>query len=283
VVTSRAIAEAVASAIGTAAVELRPDFLDGLRAASAREASERGRRVLDQLIANAEIANRDRVPLCQDTGTVWVRVRLGSEEAIGGDLQAEIDAAVERAYRDHSLRMSVARDALLDRANTGTNAPAFIDVVLRPGSGATVDVMLKGGGSDNASSLVMLDPSEGFAGVKRVVVAAVEAKAPNACPPLLVGVGVGGTFDKVGGLAKAALLRRLDEPNPDPRLVEIEAELLAAVNATGIGPAGLGGATTALAVHVVSAASHIAALPVAVNMGCSAVRTARVELPGADA
>jgi tartrate/fumarate subfamily iron-sulfur-dependent hydro-lyase alpha chain len=278
VVTSRAIAEAVATAIGTAAVELRPDFLAGLRAAAATESSERGRRVLDQLIANAEIAGRDRVPLCQDTGTVWVRVRLGSEEAVGGDLQAEVDAAVERAYVEHRLRMSVARDALLDRTNTETNTPAFVEVALRPGRGATVDVMLKGGGSDNASALVMLDPSEGFAGVRRVVVGAVEAKAPNACPPLLVGVGVGATFDKVGGLAKAALLRGIDEPNPDKRLAKLEAELLEAVNATGIGPAGLGGATTALGVHLITAPCHIAALPVAVNMGCSAVRTARVEL-----
>jgi len=278
VVTSRAIADAVAEAIATAAVELRPDFLAALREAAAAEPSERGRRVLHQLVANAEIADRDRVPLCQDTGTVWVRVVLGSDEAVGGDLQAEVDAAVETAFRDNALRMSVARDALLDRTNTGTNTPAFIDVLMRPGRGATVDVMLKGGGSDNASAIAMLDPSEGLEGVRRVVVAAVEAKASGACPPLLVGVGVGGTFDKVAGLAKSALLRRLDEPNPDPRLTEIEATLLEAVNATGIGPAGLGGATTALGVHVVTAPCHIAALPVAVNTGCSAVRAGRVVL-----
>ena len=277
-VTSRAIADAVASAVGKAAVELRPDFLAAMRTAAAAEPSERGRRVLEQLVSNAEIAASDRVPLCQDTGTVWVRVGLGSQEAVGGDLQAEIDAAVERAFREGALRMSVARDALLDRSNTGTNTPAFVDVVLRPGHGATIDVMLKGGGSDNASALVMLDPAEGFTGVKRVVVAAVETKATSACPPLLVGVGVGGTFDKVAGLAKSALLRSLREPNADPRLAKIEAELLEAVNATGIGPAGLGGATTALGVHVVTAPCHIAALPVAVNMGCSAVRTARVVL-----
>ena len=278
-VTSRSIADAVGTAVAQAAVELRPDFYEAMCAAVGREPSERGRRVLEQLIANAEIAARDRVPLCQDTGTVWVRVTLGAEETLGGDLQAEVDAAVDMAYRDARLRMSVARDALLDRANTGTNTPAFIDVMLRPGAGATVDVMLKGAGSDNASALVMLDPSDGFEGVKRVVVAAVEAKATSACPPLLVGVGVGATFDKVGGLAKAALLRRLDEPNADPRLADFEAELLEAVNATGIGPAGLGGATTALGVHVITAPCHIAALPVAVNMGCSAVRTARVVLP----
>ncbi len=277
-VTSRAIAEAVREAVATAAVELRPDFLEAMRAALAVEPSPRGRAVLEQLVSNAEIAARDRVPLCQDTGTVWVRIELGTEERIGGNLAAEIDAAVDVAYREHALRMSVARDALLDRGNTGTNAPAFLDVALRPGTGATIDVMLKGGGSDNASALVMLDPAEGEAGVMRTVLAAVEAKATSACPPLLVGVGVGTTFDKVGGLAKRALLRRVGEPHANPEVAALETRLLEAVNATGIGPGGLGGRATALAVHVLTAPCHIAALPVAVNMGCSAVRSARMEL-----
>ncbi len=277
-VTSRAIAQAVGRAIATAAVELRPDFLEAMRGALAGEPSPRGRAVLEQLLANAQIAARDRVPLCQDTGTVWVRVELGADESIGGDLQAEIDAAVDIAYHDNALRMSVARDALLDRGNTGTNTPAFVDVVMRPGTGATVDVMLKGGGSDNASSLVMLDPAEGEEGVMRTVLAAVEAKATSACPPLLVGLGVGATFDKVGGLAKRALLRAIGTPHPNAEVAALEARLLEAINATGIGPAGLGGRTTALAVHVLTAPCHIAALPVAVNMGCSAVRTAREEL-----
>jgi fumarate hydratase subunit alpha len=277
-VTSRTIAEAVGEAIGAAAVELRPDFLAALRAAAAAEPSPRGRAVLEQLVANAEIAVRDRVPLCQDTGTVWVRIELGTEERIGGDLQAEIDEAIGVAYREHALRMSVVRDALTDRGNTGTNAPAFVDVVMRPGTGATVDVLLKGGGSDNASVVAMLDPSEGEAGVMRTVLATVEAKATSACPPLLIGVGVGATFDKVGGLAKKALLRPIGEPNPDGELAALEALLLDAVNATGIGPGGLGGRTTALAVHVVTAPCHIAALPVAVNLGCSAVRSASVEV-----
>jgi fumarate hydratase subunit alpha len=277
-VTSEAIAEAVGRAIGTAAVELRPDFLAALKSASTAEPSERGRLVLEQLVTNAEIAARDRVPLCQDTGTVWVRLELGTEERIGGDLQAQLDAAVDVAYRENRLRMSVARDALTDRGNTGTNAPAFIDVVMRPGSGATVDVLLKGGGSDNSSVLAMLDPAEGAAGVRAVVLAAVEAKATNACPPLLVGVGVGSTFDKVGGLAKKALLRPVGAPNPDAEVAALEAELLADVNATGIGPAGLGGRSTALGIAIETAPCHIAALPVAVNMGCSAVRSARVEL-----
>jgi tartrate/fumarate subfamily iron-sulfur-dependent hydro-lyase alpha chain len=176
--------------------------------------------------------------------------------------------------------MSVVADALLDRTNTNDNTPAFLDVVLgaRTGPGATVHVMLKGGGSDNASSVVMLSPSAGFDGVRDAVLATVTEKATGACPPLVIGVGVGATFDKVGGLAKRALLREIGSVPKDDRIAEFEAELLSAVNATGIGPGGLGGDTTALGVHIVTAPCHIAALPVAVNMGCCAVRSASIEV-----
>ena len=278
--SSASIADAVRVAIPRAADSVRPDFLDALQAAALSERSPRGRAVLAQLLENARIAEADRVPVCQDTGTVWVRVELGDEECVCGDLQAAINAAVAEAYRDAKLRMSVVRDALLDRTNTGDNTPAFVDIALgaRGGTGATVHVMLKGGGSDNASRVEMLAPSAGMAGVARVVLEAVEAKATGACPPLLVGVGVGATFDKVGGLAKKALLREIGTPPSDPRLAAFEAELLSAVNGTGIGPAGLGGDTTALAVHVATAPYHIAALPVAVNLGCCAVRSASVEV-----
>ena len=165
--------------------------------------------MLEQLLDNAAIAERDAVPLCQDTGTVWVRIELGVEECLCGDVQSEIDAAVALAYRDAKLRMSVVRNALFDRTNTGTNTPAFVEVVhaARPGAGATVHLMLKGGGSDNASRVVMLPPGAGVEGVRRVVLETVEAGATGACPPLLIGVGVGSTFDKVAGLAKRALLR----------------------------------------------------------------------------
>ncbi len=272
------IADTVRDAVARAACELRPDVAEALRAAAVHERSVRGRAVLEQLVANAEIASADRVPLCQDTGTVWVRIELGSEERLTGNVQSEIDAAVASAYRDAGLRMSLVRDALLDRTNTGDNTPAFVDVVWRPGTGATVHVMLKGGGSDNASRIVMLSPDAGFEGVQRVVVETVEATATGACPPLLVGVGVGATFDKVGGLAKRALLREIGTVPIDDRVGELERALLDAVNATGIGPGGLGGDTTALAVHIVTGPCHIAALPVAVNMGCCAVRSATVEV-----
>jgi tartrate/fumarate subfamily iron-sulfur-dependent hydro-lyase alpha chain len=276
VLNASQIAEAVRDAIPRVACSLRPDALVALRAAAAAERSERGRAVLEQLLVNAEIAEGDSVPLCQDTGTVWVRVELGAEECLCGDLQSEIDAAVALAFREAKLRMSVVRNALFDRTNTGTNTPSFVEVVqaAQAGTGATVHLMLKGGGSDNASRVEMLPPGAGIEGVRRVVLETVEAGATGACPPLLVGVGVGSTFDKVAGLAKRALLRPIGTPAGGPSIAALEADLLAAINATGIGPAGLGGDTTALAVHLLTAPCHIAALPVAVNLGCSAVRSA---------
>jgi len=278
-VDTAALAAAVYQAVGTASITLRPDVRDALAAAERTEPSERGRAALRQLLENAAIAQTEGVPLCQDTGSVWVRIELGSEEAPGGDLRAAIDAAVGDAYRDFGLRMSMVRDALLDRTNTGDNTPAVIDLVSRPGTGAKVDVLLKGGGSDNASALAMLPPSAGLDGVRRFVLETVEAKATGACPPLLVGVAVGGTFDTVGGLAKKALLRAIGSAPAGAETARIESGLLDAVNATGIGPAGLGGRTTALAVHLVTAPCHIAALPVAVNLSCCAVRSASVEVP----
>jgi len=281
VLTSAQIADAVRRAIPQAATSLRPDALVALRAAAEAERSPRGRAVLGQLLENASLAEADAMPLCQDTGTVWVRVEPGADECVPGDLQAAIDAAVADAYRDAGLRMSVVRDALFDRTNTADNTPAFVDIafgVRTQTTGATVHVMLKGGGSDNASRVVMLPPGAGIEGVRRVVLDCVAEKATGACPPLLVGVGVGATFDKVGGLAKKALLRGIGSLNPDPQAAALEADLLDLVNATGIGPAGLGGDVTALAVHVATAPCHIAALPVAVNMGCSAIRSATVEV-----
>jgi tartrate/fumarate subfamily iron-sulfur-dependent hydro-lyase alpha chain len=276
-VDAAAIAESVYRSIVEIATALRPDVEIAMRAALQRERSERGRRVLETLIANAEAAREDGVPLCQDTGTVWVRVELGAGELPRDDLQEAVDGAVARAFLDRGLRMSVVRDALLDRANTGDNTPAFVELVTRPGFGAVVSVMLKGGGSDNASAVFMLDPSAGMPGVRDAVLATVEAKAAGACPPLVVGVGVGATFDKVSSLSKRALLLPVDE-RAEGVLGEFEAELLEAVNATGIGPGGLGGDTTALAVRVLTAPCHIAALPVAVNLGCCAVRSITVEL-----
>lgn len=272
------IAGAVSRGIAEVATTLRPDVLDAMERAMPLEPAERGRVVLGQLLHNARIAHEDSVPLCQDTGTVWVWVELGQAECVDGDLQAAVDAAVAEAYRVHGLRMSVVKDALGDRTNTGDNTPAFLDVTLREGAGATVHVMLKGGGSDNASAIAMLDPAAGPDGITRFVLETVSAKATGACPPLIVGVGVGGTFDSVGKLAKKALLRPLDVPAATDAAAALEAELLTGINALGIGPAGLGGSTTALGVRVLTAPCHIAALPVAVNLGCSAMRSVTVEI-----
>lgn len=277
-ITAEQIAATVAELIPQAAFNLRPDVARALAAAAATERSERGRAALVQLLENERLAREGEVPLCQDTGTVWVRVELGVEETLVGNVPMEVNAAVAAAYRSAGLRMSLVYDALLERANTGDNTPAFVELAWRPGTGATVSVMLKGGGSDNASRVEMLVPSAGFQGVKRLVLETVEEKATGACPPLLIGVGVGTTFDKVASLAKRALLREIGTVPKDDRVAALEAELLEAVNATGIGPAGLGGDATALAVHIATAPSHIAALPVAVNLGCCAVRTATAEV-----
>lgn len=278
-VTKDQVAAAVYAAIPQLACVLPADVRFGLEEARVREEASRGRAVLDLLCENAQVARGDNVPLCQDTGTVWVSLEVGSDVCVRGDVFAGVDSAVAGAYEEAHLRKSVVRDALFDRSNSGDNTPAFCDIhpVDEPGV-ARLHVMLKGGGSDNASRVVMLPPGAGRAGVVAEVVRCVREKGANACPPLVVGVGVGATFDKVAGLAKRALMRPVDMPAPDERTRAFEAELLAAVNATGVGPGGLGGACTALAVRVATAPCHIAALPVAINMGCSAMRRATIDL-----
>lgn len=277
--TREAVAAAAYAAIRTCAVTLRPDVRAAVEAArGVEQPGSRGEAVLGRILENAAIGTTDGVPICQDTGTVWACLEVGRELMVPGDVLDGVDAAVARAYRDGALRMSVLADALLDRTNTGDNAPAFSELRLVPGRGATLHVMLKGGGSDNASRVVMLAPGAGRDGVRDVVLTCVREKAANACPPLVVGVGVGATFDRVAGLAKHALLRPVGSPAASPEAAAFEHELLEEVNALGIGPAALGGATTALAVHLETASCHIAALPVAVNMGCCAMRSKSVEL-----
>lgn len=266
------------AAVPRLACDLPADVACSLRTACDLEAHERGGMVLDQLVSNAAIASEDRVPLCQDTGTVWVSLELGPDVLVSGDVFDEVDDAVARAYGEACLRKSVVRDALFDRANTQDNTPAFCEIHPNAEPGARLHIMLKGGGSDNASRVVMLVPGAGRQGVIDAVLACVREKGANACPPLVIGVGIGATFDKVAGLAKRALMRPIGSAAEDEAHRDFEAELLEAVNATGVGPGGLGGAHTALAVHVATAPCHIAALPVAINMGCSALRRCTVEL-----
>jgi len=278
VISATAIGTSVGQAVRSAATRLRPDVLAALEAAHGSEGSERGREIIGQLLENARIAESDQVPICQDTGTVWVGVELGPGECIEGDLRTAVDSAVAEAYRDGGLRMSVVRDAVMDRSNTENNTPAFIEITQRDEPGVTVHVMLKGGGSDNASVLRMLEPAAGTSGVADLLEEGVLAKGSSACPPLIIGVAVGGTFDTVAGLAKKALLRPVGSASKLAEIAAWERQLLERVNATGIGPAGLGGDTTALAVHVATAPCHIAALPVAISMGCSAMRTVSVDV-----
>lgn len=273
------VGEAVYDAIRQCAVTLRPDFRKAVEAAreeAAPESREAG--VLDRILENARIGATDGVPICQDTGSVWVCLEVGESLAVPGNIFSRVNDAVARAYTDGRLRMSLVRDALFDRANTGDNTPAFCELKLVPGDSATLHVLLKGGGSDNASRVVMLPPGAGADGVRRVVLDCVREKAANACPPLVIGLGAGATFDKVAGLAKHALLREVGSSAASAEAAAFEEELLAEVNALGIGPAALGGAPTALAVHLETAPCHIAALPVAVNMGCCAMRSASVKL-----
>lgn len=278
------IADAVYDACRTCATTLRPDFKRAVEkaAAEAREArggnSARSASVLEQILENARIAKTDDVPLCQDTGTVWVCLEVGEELAVPGNVFSQVNDAVARAYTQGRLRMSVVEDALFNRTNTHDNTPAFCELKLVPGAHATLHVLLKGGGSDNASRVVMLAPGAGEAGVRSVVLDCVREKAANACPPLVIGLGVGATFDKVAGLAKHALLREVGSPAQSEEAAAFERSLLDEVNALGIGPAALGGAPTALAVHLETAPCHIAALPVAVNMGCCAMRSKSIRL-----
>lgn len=278
-ITPESVAQAVREAIPHLACELPADVRAGLAAARERERHPRGCAVLDLLLENERVAREDQVPICQDTGTVWVCLEAGPDVCIPGNVFSGVNAAVAEAYETARLRKSVVRDALLDRANTGDNTPAFTEIHLvdQPGC-ARLHIMLKGGGSDNASRVVMLPPGAGRAGIVEEVVRCAREKGANACPPLIIGVGVGATFDKVGGLAKRALMRPVGEPAPNAEVAAFEEELLHAVNATGVGPGGLGGVSTVLAVRVATAPCHIAALPVAINMGCSAMRRVTVEL-----
>ncbi len=282
VLTPSAVGQAVYAAIRECATTMRADCFNATQQAYdkalAKDAGSRETSVLRDIVRNALIGKNEGVPICQDTGSVWVCLEVGEQNSIPGNIFSEVDAAVRRAYTEGRLRMSLVKDALFDRRNTSDNTPAFKELRVVPGHACTLHVMLKGGGSDNASRLVMLPPSAGAEGIKREVLACVREKAANACPPLLIGIGVGATFDKVASLAKHALLREIGTPAESDAAAAFEAELLEAVNATDIGPGALGGFPTALAVHLETAPCHIAALPLAINMGCTAMRSATIEL-----
>ena len=273
-----AVTEAVRNLCIEANTRLPEDHLAALRRALVEEESALGREVLEKLLENAEVARERCVAFCQDTGYAVFFVELGSEVQVsGGELGEAIDEGVRRGYDEGFLRKSIVRSPV-DRVNTGDNTPAVVYYDVVPGERLKLTMLVKGAGCDNMSALKMLTPAEGLPAMKRFVVETIEKAGPNASPPLTVGVGIGGPFEKAALLAKKALTRPSGRPNPDPGLAELERELLEAINATGIGPAGYGGRVTAIAVHVESFPTHIAAFPVAVNLDCHSHRTSSVEL-----
>jgi fumarate hydratase subunit alpha len=265
------ITRAVKEAAIAANYDLGEDLLAALKRGEQEEESPSGREIFRQLLENASIACRERVPLCQDCGLAVVFVELGQEvQIVGGDFEEAIQEGVRQGYGEGFLRKSLCHP--LTRANTGDNTPAVIHTEIVPGDRLKITVVPKGGGSENMSRVFMLKPAAGRAGVIDRVVTTVREAGPNPCPPIIVGVGIGGTFERAALLAKKALLREVGSPNPDPELAALEQEMLQAVNDLGIGPQGLGGRITAMAVHVVMQPSHIASLPVAVNIQCHASR-----------
>ena len=257
---------------------LPEEHLSALRRALEEEESAQGREVLEKLLENAEVAREECIAFCQDTGYAVFFVEVGTEvRFVGGEIAEAIDEGVRRGYDEGYLRKSIVKSPI-ERINTGDNTPAIVYYDLLPGDGLKITMLVKGAGCDNMSALKMLTPAKGVPAMKRFVVETIEEAGPNASPPLTVGVGIGGPFEKAAQLAKKALTRPSGEPNPDPEIAQIERDLLEEINATGIGPAGYGGTQTALAVHVESFPTHIAAFPVAVNLDCHSHRTSSVEL-----
>lgn len=266
------ITGAVREMVMDACVNLGPDMVRALTAARKTEQSPLGLVVLDELIENAELARRERIPMCQDTGTAVFFVEVGQEvHVVGGLLVDAINEGVRRGYMDGYLRASIVGDPLT-RVNTKDNTPAVVHTDLVAGDRVRIAFTAKGAGSENMGRLTMLKPADGKEGVTGFILETIKLAGPNACPPLVVGVGIGGSFDKVASLAKHAIMRDVGAPSPDPDVAAYERELLEKANQLGLGPQGMGGTTTALAIHVETYPCHVASLPVAVNIQCHANR-----------
>jgi fumarate hydratase subunit alpha len=279
VIPASVVTNTVADLCKKIAVDLSPGYLDAMRAAVKVEKSETGLVVLNTLLRNAEVAKGEGLPTCQDTGVTIVHAKVGSDVHIeGATLEEAVHEGIRKGYQSGYLRMSVVGDPLLQRVNTKTNTPAMLHFEIVPGSQLWLRVMEKGTGAENMSQLKMFSPAAGLEGVKNFVMKVVDEAGPNACPPLIVGVGIGGTFDTVGWLAKQAVMRPMGEKHADPAYGALEQELLKMVNTIGAGPQGLGGLVTALEVRVEVAPCHIGALPVAVNLECHAHRVQEVTL-----
>lgn len=261
-----------------AAHVIAPDMQAAFSRAAQQEQSPLGRKIIGQLQENARIAQEDMIPICQDTGMAVVFAEIGQDVHItGGYFEDAVNEGVREGYTDGYLRKSVVRDPL-DRVNTKDNTPAVIHVRIVPGSKIRLTLAPKGFGSENMSKIFMLKPADGIEGVKNAVVSAVDAAGPNACPPMVVGVGIGGDFEKCALMAKHALTRKCGQPSDDPATAQLEQEIKERINELGIGPAGLGGTVTAFAVHIEKYPTHIAGLPVAVNICCHVNRHVTTEI-----
>ncbi|MBM7556140.1 fumarate hydratase [Halanaerobacter jeridensis] len=273
------ITKAVARLCKETNYNLGQDVIRAYKESLAAEESEVAQEILEQLIQNAEIAQEKEVPICQDTGMAVVFLELGQDvNIVGDDVTAAVNEGVKKGYQEGYLRKSVVSDPLIERKNTEDNTPAVIHTTIVPGDELKITVAPKGFGSENMSQMKMFNPTAGAEKVKDFVVQVVEEAGPNPCPPIVVGVGVGGTLDKAALLAKKSLLRDIGEHNSDPKYKSLEEEILNAVNETGVGPQGLGGKTTALAVNIEEYPTHIAGLPVVVNINCHVARHKTVVL-----
>ncbi len=277
-ITSEEVTQAVENLCISSNCTLNEDVWKALREKLKNEESLVGKEVLEEILENDRMAEEEKLPLCQDTGFTTIFVEMGQEiKVTGGDFYQAINKGVGNGYRKGYLRKSVVKDPLR-RKNTGDNTPAWVHIDIVPGNKLKISVMPKGAGSENMSTVKMLSPTEGVQGVKKFVLDWVKERGANACPPLVVGVGIGGTFEGVAKLAKKALLRPIGSKNPEPFYAEMEEELLKGINNLGLGPQGLGGSSTALAVHIKTYPCHIASLPLAINLQCHAVRHATIIL-----
>ena len=273
-IASTQISDAIRHLLMEANYVIGPDVEARMRTCLEEEPSPEGRDVMEQLLQNYEIARTERVAICQDTGMAVVFLDVGQDVHIQGDLNEAVSDGVRRAYNEGYLRKSVVRDPLYDRTNTGDNTPPVMHVRIVPGDKVDIMVSPKGFGSENMSQIRMLVPADGEEGLVKFVTEAIEKAGPNPCPPVIVGVGIGGTMEMAAILAKRMTARAVDQPNPDPRYAALEARILEEINKSGVGPAGIGGRTTALAVNIATYPTHIASMPVAVNVCCHAARHA---------
>ncbi len=272
-ISVEAIVKTVKDLCIEAACDLPLDVEALIREAVDKEESQFGRYSLEKIVKNVELARKENAPMCQDTGMVVILAEVGQDvHIVGGSLTDAINEGVRQGYTDGYLRKSVVADPVLNRKNTGDNTPAVIYTEIVPGDQLRIQVLPKGAGSENMGALKMLKPAEGLEGVKNFIIQTVAQAGGNPCPPVIVGVGIGGTMDKCTLLAKKALARHAGEPHPNPEYAALEAELLEKINQLGIGPQGFGGKVTALAVHIETYPTHIATMPVAVCLNCHAAR-----------